>query len=102
MIGVFMYLVRNVFNCKHGKAKELVAKFKVAEKYLPGEGIIRSRVMTDVVSGFWTVVTEFEVPNLATWDQVSGTTSTPEIRDAMKDYMTLVEGGYREIFKIEE
>ena len=97
-----MYLVRNVFNCKPGKAKELVAKFKVAEKYFLKEGIIRSRVMTDIVSGFWTVVTEFEVPNLATWDKMSGTTSNPEVRDAMKDYMTLVDGGYREIFKIEE
>jgi len=96
-----MYLIRNVFNCKPGKAKELVAKFKGAEKYLSKEGIVKSRVMTDVVSGFWTVVTEFEVPDLATWDQMSGTTTNPEIKEAMKDYMTLVEGGYREIFRIE-
>src|ERR1035437_7165351 len=101
MIGVFMYLVRNVFNAKPGKAKELVAKFKIAEKYLPKEGVTRSRVMTDVVSGFWTVVTEFEVPSLAAWDKMSGTTTNPEIGNAMKDYMTLVEGGYREIFRIE-
>ena len=44
-----MNLVRNVFNCKPGKAKELVAKFKIAEKYLTKEGIVKSRVMTDVV-----------------------------------------------------
>jgi len=97
-----MYLIRNVFNAKPGKAKDLVAKFKSAEKYFQKEGIVRSRVMTDTVSGFWTVVTEFEVPNLATWEQMSGTNSNPEIKDAMKDYMTLLEGGYREIFKIEE
>jgi len=43
-----------------------------------------------------------EIPNLATLDRWSGSSTTPEIRDAMKDYMTLVEGGHREIFKIEE
>ena len=97
-----MYLIRNVFKAKPGKAKELVSKFKAVERYLPREGIVRSRIMTDAVSGFWTVVSEFEVPNLATLEQMSGTNSTPEVRDAMKDYMTLVDGGYREIFKIEE
>jgi hypothetical protein len=101
MIGAIMYLVRNVFKCKPGKAKELVAKFKAAEKYLPKESVISSRVMTDVVSGFWTVVTEFEVPSLAAWDKMSGSTTNTEMGNAMKDYMTLVEGGHREIFKIE-
>jgi hypothetical protein len=97
-----MYVVRNVFKAKPGKAKELVAKFKQAERFMQGEGVVKSRILTDTVSGFWTVVTEMEIPNLATLDRWSGSSTTPEIRDAMKDYMTLVEGGHREIFKIEE
>ena len=96
-----MYLVRNVFTCKPGKAKELVAKFKAAEIYLPKESVTKSRVMTDVVSGFWTVVTEFEVPSLGAFENLSGSTTNAEMGKAMKDYMTLVEGGYREVFRIE-
>ena len=97
-----MYLVRNVFHAKPGKAKELVSRFKEASRFMQTEGVVRTRIMTDTVAGFWTVVSEMEVPNLATLDRWAGSNSNPEIRDAMKDYMTLVEGGHREIFKIEE
>jgi hypothetical protein len=98
-----MYLVRNIFHAKPGKAKELVSRFKEASRFMQSEGVVRTRIMTDAVAGFWTVVSEMEIPNLATLDRFSsGTNSNPEIRDAMKDYMTLVEGGHREIFKIEE
>jgi hypothetical protein len=96
-----MFVIRNVFHAKPGKAKELVTKFKAAERYMEREGIVKSRIMTDVVAGFWTVVSEFEVPNLDNWEKMGTSNVSPEIRDAMKDYMTLVEGGHREIFKIE-
>ncbi len=97
-----MYLIRNVFQTKPGKAKELVTKFKEASRYMQREGVVKTRIMTDVVSGFWTVVSEFEVPDLSNWEKMNTSNVSPEIRDAMKDYMTLVESGYREIFKIEE
>jgi hypothetical protein len=58
--------------------------------------------MTDVVSNYWTVVQEIEIESLAVWEKMSGFTSKPEVREILKDYMTLVEGGHREIFKIEE
>ena len=96
-----MYIVRNVFQAKPGKAKELVTKFKEAERYMSREGIAKTRIMTDCVAGFWTVVSEFEVPSLSNYEQMMGLSASPELRDVMKDYMTLVEGGYREIFKIE-
>ena len=96
-----MYLIRNVFQTKPGKAKELVTKFKAAERYMEREGIVRSRILTDTVSGFWTVVSEFEVPDLSFFDKMGTANACPELRDAMKDYMTLVESGYREVFRIE-
>jgi hypothetical protein len=47
-------------------------------------------------------VQEIEIESLAVWEKMSGFTSKPEVREILKDYMTLVEGGHREIFKIEE
>jgi hypothetical protein len=97
-----MYLVRDVFQTKPGKAKDLVKIFKESGKFMPKEGIGKTRVITDVVANYWTVVLEIEIENLSVWEKMSGFTSKPEVREIMKDYMTLVEGGHREIFKIEE
>ena len=56
-----MYVVRDVFKAKPGKAKQLVQMFKEAEPYFLTRGISKIRVLTDVVSTYWTVVWEFEV-----------------------------------------
>ena len=96
-----MYLVRNVFRTKPGMAKELVKKFKQAATYMKASGYHNERLLTDVVAGYWTVVLEFEVENLSVFESATGFTSQPEVKEIMKDYMDLVETGYREIFKIE-
>ena len=95
-----MYLVREVFQTKPGKAKDLVKIFKEAGKIMEGMG--KTRIMTDAVSKYWTVILEMEVENLASWEKMARTTQKSEVREIMKDYMTLLEGGHREIFKIEE
>jgi hypothetical protein len=97
-----MYLIRDVFQSKPGKAKDLVKIFKAVNKYMPAEVIGKSKVMTDVVSNYWTVVLEVEVESLNFWEKMSGFSQKAEVKEIMKDYMTLVEGGHREIFKIEE
>jgi hypothetical protein len=97
-----MYLVRDVFQTKPGKAKDLVKIFKEAGKFMPKEGMGKMRITTDVVSNYWTVVLENEVESLSVWEKMAEFSSKPEVREIMKDYMTLVEGGHREIFKIEE
>ncbi|MDR3609767.1 MAG: hypothetical protein P4L27_04345 [Ignavibacteriaceae bacterium] len=97
-----MYLIRDVFQTKPGKAKDLVKIFKNVNQYMPKEGLGTTRVMTDVVSSYWTVVLETEVESLNYWEKMSSFSQKPEVKEIMKDYMTLVEGGHREIFKIEE
>ena len=57
--------------------------------------------MTDVVSNYWTVVLELEVETLSDFENHKGFTSQQKVKEIMKDYMTLVEGGKREIFNIE-
>jgi hypothetical protein len=97
-----MYLVRDVFTTKPGRAKDLVAKFKQASRHMKGPGIRNMRLMTDTVAGYWTVVLEIEVEELeAYFAQNRDRTSSPEVEQAMSGYMDLVLGGHREIFRIE-
>ena len=96
-----MYLIRDTFQCKPGKAKELVQKFKDAKPFMEEQKFKNVRLMTDAVSNYWTVVLEMEVDSLVVFEDRRGFTSKPEVQEIMKDYMTLVEGGKREIFNIE-
>jgi hypothetical protein len=96
-----MYLVRDVFRTKPGKAKELVNKFKQTFPHMNKAGLKNPRIMTDAVAGYWTVVLEGEVESFADFEKHSGFTSQPEVKEIMNGYMDLVEAGYREIFKIE-
>jgi hypothetical protein len=97
-----MLLIREVFNAKPGKAGELVKKFKQVIPFMEKEGLKNTRVMTDFVAKYWTVVIESETEELARFEkEVRGFTSKPEVREIMKDYMSLVDGGYREVYKIE-
>jgi len=97
-----MILIRDVFTTKPGKAGELVKKFKQTIPYMEKEGWKNTKVMTDLVANYWTVVVESEIEDLASFEkEARGFTSKPEVKEIMKDYMTLVEGGYREVFKLE-
>ena len=96
-----MFLIRDIFYTKPGKAKDLVAKFKASVEHLP-EGIKNARVMTDFVATYWTVVLQIEVDELSVYtDMARSFTSKPEVQEIMKGYMDLVTGGKREIFKVE-
>jgi hypothetical protein len=97
-----MYLIREVFQTKPGKAKELVKKFKQAAPYMEKSGMKGIKIMTDIATTYWTVVFESEVESLADFaKEVRGGTSQPELEKIMEGYIDLVEGGRREIFLIE-
>jgi hypothetical protein len=82
-------------------AKELVKKFKQTIPFMEEQQLKNVRILTDVVSNYWTVVLEGEVNSLAEFENHKGFTSQPKVKEIMKDYMTLVEGGKREIFQIQ-
>jgi len=97
-----MNIIRDVFKTKPGKAKDLVKIFKNTNPHIEEIGIRNTRILTDTVAGYWTVVWEFEVDKLGDYFAMF---DNPEIakkvRSTMEGYMDLVEGGHREIFKIE-
>ena len=99
-----MYLIRDLMYCKPGKVRPMVEKFQAMNKLTKDAGLGSSRLMTDI-SGerYWTVVAEFEVDNLATFDETSKKMmADPKFQDVMKGYHDLVEGGRREIYRIEK
>ena len=97
-----MFLVRSVFHCQPGKAKKLVEKVKNAAQYLPEVGVRNTQVLTDVSATFWTVVLQSEVEDLNAFVDMATTVSQqPKLGEAMQGYMELVQGGFREIYRIE-
>ena len=97
-----MLLLRDVFQCKPGKARELAERLKrtipVMETH---DGFRNSRVMVDLVASYWTVVLEAEVEDLGAFERHMATySSRNEVREAMDGYMELVTGGHREVYRI--
>jgi hypothetical protein len=97
-----MYLIRDVFQCKPGKAKQLAEKlratFASTEEH---DGFRNSRILVDVVARYWTVVWEAEIESLEQFERhMAGYGARPEVQEAMAGYLDLVDGGHREIFRI--
>jgi hypothetical protein len=98
-----MYLIREVFQAKPGRAKDLVKMFKLAAPHFKkNQGIGDMKVMTDIVSNYWTVVVESETEDIGGFiTNLRSATMSDELKDIMKSYMDCVEGGHREVFMIE-
>ena len=97
-----MYVIRDVFRCKPGKAKFLAEMFKRTIPSMEGlDGFRNCRVMVDSVAGYWTLVLETEVESLSQFEvHMASFGARPEVQEAMNGYMDLVDGGHREIFRI--
>ncbi|MGA7303652.1 MAG: hypothetical protein WBW88_02210 [Rhodothermales bacterium] len=97
-----MFVIRDVFKAKPGKAKALVDKFKGAVPFVNSTRVWGARILTDTVAGYWTVVLELEVENLSDYfGMQEDRAADPKWKEAMSGYMDLVEGGYREIFEVQ-
>jgi hypothetical protein len=97
-----MYLIRDVFRCKPGKASELARRFKETIPSMETEdGFRNCQVMVDAVAQYWTVVLQAEVEELGGFEHHMKTFGArPEVRQALEGYMDLVEGGHREIYRL--
>jgi hypothetical protein len=99
-----MFLVRDVFRCKPGKAGALAKMFLRTIPSMERDDRFKNvRVMTDYVATYWTVVLQAEVEDLEAFaGHMRGFGSRPEVREALAGYMDLVDGGHREIYRIVE
>ena len=98
-----MIVVRNVFQLKFGKSKEAMELWKegLALAKRLGFGAKHSRVLTDLVGQFYTVVFENTFDSLADFESsVKPVMSTPEWQAWYQKISALTESGHREIMNV--
>ena len=98
-----MYVIREVLHCKPGKARQMAEKFRAISHALEQMGHEPMRLLTDVTGEpFWTIVAEAQVETIDDFFAVEQKlTANESVRKVMADYHDLVEGGRREIFRVE-
>jgi hypothetical protein len=98
-----MYVIREVLNCKPGKVKPLLEKFKTLSSFVQDTGHAPLRFMTDVTGeAFWTLVAEATVESVDEFFALERQLMANDVlRKTMADYHELVESGRREIYRME-
>jgi hypothetical protein len=98
-----MIVVRNVFKLKFGKSKDAVQIWKeglaIAKRL--GFPAKSSRILTDVVGDFYTIVFENTFESLSDFERAGKEVmSKPEWQKWYEQVHTVTESGYREIFNV--
>ena len=98
-----MYVIREVLNCKPGKVRQMVEKFRSISTALKEMGQEPLRVLTDVTGEpYWTIVAEARVEKIDDFFAMEEKLTTNEtVRKTMADYHDLVATGRREIYRVE-
>ena len=98
-----MYVIREVLNCKPGKVRKMIEKFKHISTVLKEMGQEPMRLLTDVTGEpYWTVIAEAKVEKIDDFFAMEHTLMTNEtLQKTMADYHELVASGRREIYRIE-
>ena len=98
-----MYVIREVLHCKPGKVRQMAEKFRAISDALEEMGHEPMRLLTDVTGEpFWTIVAEAKVEKIDDFFAVEQKLTAKEsVRKVMADYHDLVEGGRREIYRVE-
>jgi hypothetical protein len=93
-----MYVIRETFTAKPGMASKLANLFA---EVVASQPHLKTRVLTDLVGPFNTVVMETEVESLDEFNRrLNDHTSKPEIRERMKSYTDMYVSGSREIYQV--
>jgi hypothetical protein len=93
-----MFIIRNVFKCKPGQAKNVIEHLQNAMVLMPDTN---QRILVDHVADFWTVVLEIEVESVAAFEeQFREYGRREDVQKAMTGYLDSVASGHREIYRI--
>jgi hypothetical protein len=98
-----MYVIREVLNCRPGKVRDMVEKFRGISSALKEMGQEPLRVLTDVTGEpFWTIVAEAKVETVDEFFALERRLMANEaLRETMGDYHDLIDHGRREIYRVE-
>ena len=93
-----MLIVRETFTARPGMASKLAKMFREMSKEVPG---LKSRVLTDYVGPYNTVVWEMELNELGDFEKMMKEYSDkPDIGAKMAGYTEMYVSGSREIYRV--
>ena len=93
-----MYVIRETFTARPGQASTLARLFKQVMGELTQA---KTRILTDYIANFNTVVMETEVDDLGTFEKMMAEyTSRQDVRDKMKGYADMYTTGKREVYRV--
>jgi hypothetical protein len=96
-----MIIVRDVFQLKFGKARDVKTLMQESKKLMGEERTKKSRVLFDLVGPSYTMVLEFSYSSLSDFEkELSQEMGKPEWRDWYQKFIPLIEKSYREIFTV--
>ena len=98
-----MYVIREVLNCKPGKVRQMIEKFRSISRVLKEMGQEPMRLLTDVAGEpFWTIIAEAKVEKIDDFFAMEhALMSNATLQKVMADYHDLVVSGRREIYRLE-
>ena len=98
-----MYVIREVLNCKPGKVRQMLDKFRSISTVLKEMGQEPLRRRSDVTGEpYWTLIAEAKVEKIEDFFAMEHTLMTNgTLQKTMADYHELVASGRREIYRIE-
>jgi len=93
-----MLVIRETFTAKPGMASKLAKMFREMSKEMP---MPKSRVLTDFVGPYNTVVWEVEIRDLAEFEKMmSEYANKPDMAKKMTGYTEMYQSGRREIYRV--
>jgi len=97
-----MVLIREVVQCKPGKVRELVARFKEVGIIMERMGLKSFRLYTDLAgTPFWTLIAETEAESVDAFLKAEGQImADPDAQKIMAGYHDLVAEGRREVYRV--
>jgi hypothetical protein len=98
-----MYVIREILNCRPGKVRPMIEKFRAISKAIDENGGEPLRLLTDVTGEpFWTLIAEAKVERIDDFFVLEQKLMAMDsLREVMADYHDLVESGRREVYRIE-
>jgi hypothetical protein len=98
-----MIMVREVLNCRPGKVRALVDRFRALGPLMEEAGGGSLRMYTDIAGEeFWTLVLETEYESLDVFAAVERRVMDDDrAKSAMEGYHDLVVRGRREVYTVE-
>lgn len=98
-----MYMIRDVFHCKRGKAPEIVKDMEAFNETGLSAGIKPGRIYVDMTGRFDTVVMELEVESLDQYYKMERglyVEPDPETAQLTTHLNDATATGYREIYEV--